>query len=58
MILISLFTKLTKLFNIILIFKKLGFLEYSFKYLTFEDSEYIKSLNVMQLKQIQLQVCI
>ncbi|KAG4097043.1 hypothetical protein H8356DRAFT_1677701 [Neocallimastix lanati (nom. inval.)] len=34
----------------------LGFLEYSFKYLTFEDSEYIKSLNVMQLKQIQLQI--
>ncbi|OUM64452.1 hypothetical protein PIROE2DRAFT_60655 [Piromyces sp. E2] len=35
---------------------KLGFLEFSFKYLTFENNEYTKYLNVMQLKQIQLQI--
>jgi len=34
----------------------MGFLEYSFKYLTFENNENTKYLNVIQLKEIQLQV--
>ncbi|ORX55288.1 hypothetical protein BCR36DRAFT_346952 [Piromyces finnis] len=34
----------------------LGFLEFSLKYLTFENNEYTKYLNIMQLKQFQLQI--
>ncbi|ORX87804.1 hypothetical protein BCR32DRAFT_124437 [Anaeromyces robustus] len=41
--------------NIILL-TDLGFFDYAFKYLTFESNEENKYLNVVQLKQIQIQI--